>query len=80
MRLILFGGEEEGLFGSKYYVATLDAADKARIRCVVNMDMIAALNSPTRTVLLEGAPVSQTTIDGLSEAASTYTDLRSKSP
>ena len=75
LRLILFGGEEEGLFGSKHYVATLDAADKARIRCVVNMDMIAALNSPTRSVLLEGAPLSQSTIDGLSEAASTYTDL-----
>jgi len=39
------------------------------------MDMIASLNSPTRSVLLESAPLSQTTIDGLSEAASTYTDL-----
>lgn len=75
LRLILFGGEEEGLFGSKHYVATLDAAERARIRAVVNMDMIASLNSPTRSVLLEGAPLAQTTIDGLSEAASTYTDL-----
>jgi Zn-dependent M28 family amino/carboxypeptidase len=75
LRLILFGGEEEGLFGSKYYVATLDTAEKARIRAVVNMDMIASLNNPTRTVLLEGAPVSQTIIDSLSEAASTYTGL-----
>jgi Zn-dependent M28 family amino/carboxypeptidase len=39
------------------------------------MDMIASLNNPTRTVLLEGAPVSQTIIDSLSEAASTYTGL-----
>jgi Zn-dependent M28 family amino/carboxypeptidase len=75
LRLILFGGEEEGLFGSKHYVATLDTAEKASIRAVVNMDMIASLNSPTRSVLLEGAPVSQTVIDSLSAAATTYTGL-----
>jgi Zn-dependent M28 family amino/carboxypeptidase len=75
LRLILFAGEEEGLFGSKHYVATLDSAEKARIRSVVNMDMIASLNSPTHSVLLEGAPVSRATIDGLSGAASTYTKL-----
>ena len=75
LRLILFGGEEEGLFGSKHYVATLDTAEKARIRAVVNMDMIGSLNSPTRSVLVEGAPLSQTIIDSLSEAASTYTGL-----
>jgi Zn-dependent M28 family amino/carboxypeptidase len=39
------------------------------------MDMIASLNSPTRSVLLEGAPVSQTVIDSLSAAATTYTGL-----
>ena len=75
LRFILFGGEEQGLFGSKHYVATLTAAERARIRCVVNMDMIACLNSPTRSVLLEGGTVSQAAIDGLSEAAATYTDL-----
>jgi Zn-dependent M28 family amino/carboxypeptidase len=75
LRFILFGGEEEGLFGSKHYVATLDTAEKASIRAVVNMDMIASLNSPIRSVLLEGAPVSQTVIDSLSAAATTYTGL-----
>jgi Zn-dependent M28 family amino/carboxypeptidase len=39
------------------------------------MDMIGSLNSATRTVLLEGAPVSQSVIDGLSQAAETYTQL-----
>ena len=53
----------------------LDTPEKARVRAVVNMDMIGSLNSPTRSVLLEGAPLSQTTIDGLREAASTYTGL-----
>jgi Peptidase family M28 len=75
LRFILFGGEEQGLFGSKRYVASLSASERARIRAVVNMDMIATLNSPARSVLLEGAPVSQTVINGLNEAAATYTQL-----
>jgi Zn-dependent M28 family amino/carboxypeptidase len=45
------------------------------MRAVVNMDMIGTLNAPTRSVLLEGAPVSRRVIDGLSEAAMTYTQL-----
>ncbi len=75
LRFILFGGEEEGLFGSKRYVANLPAAERARMRAVVNMDMIGTLNAPTRSVLLEGAPVSRRVIDGLSAAAMTYTQL-----
>jgi hypothetical protein len=75
LHFILFGGEEEGLFGSKQYVANLPAAEQARIRAVVNMDMIGTLNAPTRSVLLEGAPLSRRVIDGLSEAAMTYTQL-----
>ena len=76
LRLILFGGEEQGLFGSKRYVASLTAAERTRLRAVVNMDMIAALNTPLRTVLLEGALVSQAVISGLGAAAATYTQLQ----
>lgn len=75
LRLILFGGEEQGLFGSKHYVRSLTAKERTRIRAVVNMDMIGSLNSATRSVLLEGAAVSQSVIDGLSAAAATYTQL-----
>ena len=75
LRFILFGGEEEGLFGSKHYVARLPASERARIQAVVNMDMIASLNTSTRSVLLEGATLSQRVIDGLSAAAATYTHL-----
>jgi hypothetical protein len=75
LRLILFGGEEQGLFGSKQYVASLKPAERARIRSVVNMDMISNLNSEAKTVLLEGAPLSQRIIDGLAASASTYTGL-----
>ena len=75
LRLILFGGEEQGLFGSKHYVGSLSGAEKKRIRAVVNMDMIGVSNQTTRSVLIEGAQLSQTVISGLSKAAGTYTQL-----
>ena len=75
LRLILFGGEEQGLFGSKRYVASLPPLERTKIRAVINMDMIGSLNSASRSVLLEGAPLSQTVIDGLAQAAATYTQL-----
>lgn len=75
LRFILFGGEEEGLFGSRRYVANLPAAERSRILSVVNMDMIGVLNTPTRSVLLEGASLSQGVIERLGEAAMTYTQL-----
>ncbi|MET7281700.1 M28 family metallopeptidase [Kribbella sp. NPDC005582] len=75
IRLILFGGEEEGLFGSKQYVAALPAAERARIRAVLNLDMVASKNSTTPTVLLEGAQLSSGLIDDLATAAATYTGL-----
>lgn len=76
LRLILFGGEEEGLFGSQQYVASLSSPQRQRIRAVVNMDMIATLNTAQPTVLLEGAALSQPVIDGLSGAAATYSQLQ----
>ena len=75
LRLILFGGEEQGLFGSREYVDRLSAAERQAIRAVINMDMIASLNSSTATVLLEGGTVSQQFLDGLAEAAGAYTQL-----
>lgn len=75
LRFILFGGEEQGLFGSLRHVARLPASERARVSAVVNMDMIATLNSEPPSVLLEGASVSQRVIDGLAEAAATYTGL-----
>lgn len=75
LRLILFGGEEQGLFGSKQHVAALGEADRGRLRAVVNMDMIARLNTPEAGVLLEGAEVSRTLVDELAAAAATWTSL-----
>jgi hypothetical protein len=75
LRLILFGGEEQGLFGSRRYVADLPGPERARIRAVVNMDMIASRNVPAPGVLLEGAAVSSHVLDDLARAAATFTDL-----
>jgi Peptidase family M28 len=79
LRLILFGGEEEGLVGSRRYVSTLSASERSRIRAVVNMDMIATLNTNLPTVLLEGASLSQSIIDILAANAITYTSLNVES-
>ena len=75
LRLILFGGEEQGLFGSKQYVDSLNTAERTRIKAVLNMDMIGTANTAKHTVLLEGAPLSQSVIEALAEAAETYTGL-----
>jgi hypothetical protein len=75
LRLILFGGEEQGLFGSLQYVAALPEHERSRIRGVINMDMVACLNASPPAVLLEGAAVSEGLMDDLAAAAGTYTGL-----
>jgi hypothetical protein len=75
LRLILFGGEEEGLYGSKQYVSKLSKDERTRISAVINMDMVATSNTASPAVLLEGAPVSRNLIKELAEAAATYTSL-----
>ena len=75
VQFVLFGGEEEGLFGSKHFVSRMSAADRKRLAGAINIDMAASRNTPDRAVLLEGAPVSRHVIDGLVRAAATYTSL-----
>ena len=75
LRVVLFGGEEQGLFGSRHYVSRLGGAERARVSAVINMDMIACRNSSTATVLLEGAPASQAVIDALADIAQRHTGL-----
>ncbi|HEX6255807.1 MAG TPA: M28 family metallopeptidase [Euzebyales bacterium] len=75
LRLILFGGEEQGLHGSRQHVAGMSAVDRARTTAVINMDMVGTLNTTEPTVLLEGATVSQALITDLANAAATYTAL-----
>ena len=75
LRVLLFGGEEEGLFGSRQYVADLPPGERSRIRGVLNLDMVGSLNTAAPTVLLEGAVLSKPLIDDLAAAAATYTEL-----
>ena len=76
IRFVLFGGEEQGLCGSRHYVAGLSADDRHRLNGVINMDMIATRNRTAQpSVLIEGAPLSKSIVDGLAEAAAQYTDL-----
>jgi hypothetical protein len=75
LRVILFGGEEQGLHGSRQYVAGLPAGERARIRAVLNLDMVGSLNTAAPTVLLEGAPRSSALINDLATAAASATTL-----
>ncbi|MBD0322658.1 MAG: Zn-dependent exopeptidase M28, partial [Aldersonia sp.] len=75
VRFILFGGEEQGLLGSKSYVDALEGIERHRLRAVINMDMIARRNGPTPGVLIEGASVSRDLIDRLVTSAATWTRL-----
>ncbi|MDQ0767942.1 hypothetical protein QF031_000691 [Pseudarthrobacter defluvii] len=75
LRLVAFGGEEQGLHGSRIHVAGLPEAERTRISMAVNMDMIGRLNTAAPSVLLEGAAVSQHVIDALAQAAHEMTDL-----
>jgi hypothetical protein len=76
LRLILFGGEEQGLFGSRQHVEAPSAMEQDRIRAVVNMDMIGSFNTATPEVLIEGHVISQELIDALTLSAMTYTGLQ----
>lgn len=76
LRLVLFGGEEQGLFGSLQFVAAMPPGERARVRAVLNMDMIATRNTVQPTVMLEGHAISKLLIDQLAVAAATYTGLR----
>lgn len=76
LRCILFGGEEQGLFGSRQYLAGLPEPERARIRMVLNMDMIGVHNTEgTRNVLVEGADLSRVLVEKLEQAALSYTSL-----
>jgi hypothetical protein len=76
LQLVLFGGEEQGLYGSLDFVARMAPATRARIVSVINMDMIARRNTQQASVLLEGAPLAQPLLEALAEAAATYTSLQ----
>ncbi|MGO1081077.1 M20/M25/M40 family metallo-hydrolase [Inquilinus sp. CA228] len=44
VRFAFFGAEELGLLGSEHYVASLSAAEKAKIKAMLNFDMVGSPN------------------------------------
>ena len=75
VRFVLFGGEEQGLLGSKYYVEHMPIDERKRAVVAINMDMIAKVRRRPHAVLLEGGPVSKQFVEELARAAHIYTDL-----
>jgi hypothetical protein len=75
VRFVLFGGEEQGLHGSRHFVSQLSQADRSRLRGVVNLDMVASRNTAHPTVLLEGHAISRDLVAQLGTLAGTYTKL-----
>ena len=78
---VLFGGEEQGLFGSRQFVAAGQGFSAAAVAAVVNMDMIGSDNTvdqpgvPQFAVLIEGAEVSRSVVEKMSASAAAYTGL-----
>lgn len=70
---ILFGAEEIGLYGSKYFVSKL--TDEDELLGIINMDMIGRKNGTEYGVLLEGHEVSRELTTKLSHFAADYTSL-----
>ncbi len=77
----LFGGEEQGLFGSRAFVDAGRHFDRGAVAAVINMDMIGSINPPDDpnaarlAVLIEGAEISRRLVDALSAAAAAHTRL-----
>lgn len=74
---ICYSGEEQGLRGSEAHVADLLASgDAAKVRAMIDLDMIAYTSDSDLDCLLESEPFAQSLIDLLADAAAQYTTLR----
>jgi len=70
---ICYSGEEQGLLGSKDHASDIvNAGDTAKVKGMVNMDMIGFTADPELDVLLEGSDEFQWVIDAFANAAATY--------
>jgi aminopeptidase YwaD len=70
VRFALWGSEEQGLIGSRYYVAQLPQAERDRIVCVFQNDMVATSWDPaTRYWLLSFTGLANRATDEVTAAA-----------
>lgn len=74
---ICYSGEEQGLLGSEDHVADLlSSGDIAKVRAMIDLDMIAYTGDGDLDCLLESEPFAQFLVDLLADAAAQYTMLR----
>lgn len=76
LRFVLFGGEEQGLYGSRAVVSAMQAAGElARLKAVVIMDMIAFDQGGDLEVTLESRAFAQAEMDRMAGLGAVFTDL-----
>lgn len=75
VRYVVVMGEEQGLLGSKAYVAGLSPAEIAGLRAVINMDMIGFDGKAPLSAVLETAAFNQQMAERMAELAAAYTTL-----
>lgn len=75
IRFVLFGGEEQGLIGSKAFVRSLSPAERARIKGALIMDMT-AFRKNAAGVTLEGMEISRPLSDLAADITARYTSLK----
>ncbi len=76
IRMALFSGEEQGLYGSKAMVKTMQQnGELSRVVQMINMDMIGFDQGNGLDVTLESKAFNQSGLDRMAVLAATYTDL-----
>lgn len=77
IRFLLVLGEEQGILGSKAYVAGLKPEELAKIRSVINMDMIGFDKTSPLSVMLETADFNADMAGQMADIAARYTSMSS---
>jgi hypothetical protein len=75
IKFVLFLGEEQGLYGSKAYVRTLDAVAKAKIKAVLNLDMIGFDAVEPLSIMLETNSFNRPMVEKMQELAQKYAEF-----
>jgi hypothetical protein len=75
IRYVLVVGEEQGLLGSKAFVAALSQAELANIRTVINLDMIGFDVKPPLSMLIETGSFVKEQAEQMADLAARFTTL-----
>lgn len=75
VKFVLFLGEEQGLYGSKAYVRTIDAAEKGQIKAVLNLDMIGFDAVEPLSIMLETNSFNRPMVEKMQELAEKYAEF-----